>query len=60
MFEHIKLPSDMDYENVKGLTKEAIEKLKKLKPATIAQAKNIDGITPASISAILIHMGILG
>ncbi|ACG57117.1 glucose inhibited division protein A [Hydrogenobaculum sp. Y04AAS1] len=60
MFEHIKLPPDMDYENVKGLTKEAIEKLKKLKPATIAQAKNIDGITPASISAILIHMGILG
>ncbi|GAB6078209.1 tRNA uridine-5-carboxymethylaminomethyl(34) synthesis enzyme MnmG [Hydrogenobaculum acidophilum] len=60
MFEHIKLPPDMDYENVKGLTKEAIEKLKRLKPATIAQAKNIDGITPASISAILIHMGILG
>ena len=60
MFEHVKLPPDMDYENVKGLTKEAIEKLKKLKPATIAQAKNIDGITPASISAILIHMGILG
>ncbi len=60
MFEHIKLPEDMDYENVKGLTKEAIEKLKRLRPATIAQAKNIDGITPASISAILIHMGILG
>ncbi|MGC8676710.1 MAG: tRNA uridine-5-carboxymethylaminomethyl(34) synthesis enzyme MnmG [Hydrogenobaculum sp.] len=60
MFEHIKLPPDMDYENVKGLTKEAIEKLKRLRPATIAQAKSIDGITPASISAILIHMGILG
>ncbi len=59
MFEQIKLPEDMDYEAIKGLTKEAIEKLKKHRPTTIAQAKNIDGITPASISAILVHIGIL-
>lgn len=59
MFEHIKLSPDLHYENIKGLTKEAIEKLKRYKPTTIAQAKNIDGITPASISAILVYIGIL-
>lgn len=55
--ESIELPEGINYEEIKGLTKEAIEKLRKYKPKTLAQASKIDGITPASISAILVYLG---
>lgn len=53
--ENIRLP-DLDYEEVKGLSLEALEKLKKIQPQTLAQASRISGMPPAAIQALLIHL----
>ena len=55
--EDVKIPEDIDYDKVPGLTKEAREKLKKFKPLTVGQASRIDGITPAAITALLVYLG---
>jgi tRNA uridine 5-carboxymethylaminomethyl modification enzyme len=54
--ESVKLPQDFDYEKVRGLSNEVREKLIKRRPETIGQAGRIPGITPASISLLLIHL----
>ena len=54
--EEIKIPEDIDYTKVHGLTKEAIEKLSKVRPLTLGQASRIPGITPAAIIALQIHL----
>lgn len=54
--ESIKIPENIDYTQVAGLTKEAIQKLTKFKPMTLGQASRLEGITPAAITAILVHI----
>ncbi|QCI16849.1 tRNA uridine-5-carboxymethylaminomethyl(34) synthesis enzyme MnmG [Buchnera aphidicola (Aphis helianthi)] len=54
--EHTLLPSHYDYNQVKGLSHEAVSKLNDYKPVSIGQASRISGITPASISVLLIHL----
>ena len=53
--ENIKLP-ELDYDQVKGLSLEALEKLKEVQPKTLAQASRISGMPPAAIQALLIHL----
>ncbi len=55
--EDVKIPEDIDYDKIPGLTKEAREKLKKFKPITVGQASRIDGITPAAITTLLVYLG---
>ncbi len=50
------IPEDIDYSVIKGLRLEAIEKLNKIKPANIAQASRISGVSPADISVLLIFL----
>lgn len=54
--EKVKLPSDINYSEFKGLKKEAIEKLNRIRPVSIGQAGRIAGISPADISVILINL----
>ena len=54
--ENTILPAHIRYEEVQGLTNEAIEKLKQVAPRTLANAQRISGITPAAISALEIHL----
>jgi len=54
--EDAKLPSDLDYRSVRGLSIEVQEKLNAAKPDTIGQAARISGITPAAISLLLVHL----
>jgi len=54
--EETKLPDDINYDQVKGLSLEVAEKLKRTRPASIGQAGRISGVTPAAISLLLIHM----
>ena len=55
-FEKKLIPSDLDYEEIKGLRKEAIQKLSTIKPISIGQASRISGVSPADISVLLIFM----
>jgi len=55
-FEGFKLPADLDYLQVAALSFEARQKLAKHRPETLGQAARISGITPASISLLLIHL----
>lgn len=50
------IPSDMDYACIHGLKAEAVQKLNRVKPATIGQATRIPGITPADISILLVWL----
>ena len=50
------LPSDIDYNDIKGLRLEAIEKLNKIRPHSIGQALGISGVSPADISVMLIYL----
>jgi len=54
--EETTLPVDLDYRRVRGLSTEVSEKLNRHKPASIAQASRISGITPAAISLLLVHL----
>ncbi|MDT4332835.1 tRNA uridine-5-carboxymethylaminomethyl(34) synthesis enzyme MnmG [Methylomonas sp. MS20] len=55
-YEHLKLPENVDYSLVSGLSNEVSEKLKKQRPETLGQASRIPGITPAAISLLLVHL----
>ena len=55
-YEKIKIPSDIDYMNIKNLANEAKEKLTKIKPTTIGQALRISGVNPADIAILMIYL----
>jgi tRNA uridine 5-carboxymethylaminomethyl modification enzyme len=50
------LPQDLDYRAVRGLSVEAQQKLEQHRPETIGQASRIQGMTPAAISLLLVHL----
>ena len=50
------LPLDLDYAQVRGLSKEVQQKLAEHRPQTIGQAGRIQGVTPAAISLLLVHL----
>jgi tRNA uridine 5-carboxymethylaminomethyl modification enzyme len=54
--EKIKLSQDINYSEFKGLKKEAVEKLNRIKPVSVGQAGRIAGISPADISVILVNL----
>lgn len=58
--ENSRLPVDLDYSGIKGLTGEVREKLIKFRPDTLGQASRIPGVTPAAISVLSIALKTLG
>ena len=52
----IKIPEDFDFSNLSGLTNEVKQKLAKHKPANLAEASAIPGITPAAVSILIMHL----
>ena len=55
-YEHLKLPQDLDYMQVAALSIEARQMLNRHKPETLGHASRISGITPATISLLMIHL----
>nr|VVV05436.1 tRNA uridine 5-carboxymethylaminomethyl modification enzyme MnmG [Aliivibrio wodanis] len=54
--ENTKLPLNLEYSKVKGLSNEVVAKLSDAKPETLGVASRISGITPAAISILLVHL----
>jgi tRNA uridine 5-carboxymethylaminomethyl modification enzyme len=55
-YENLRLPAELDYMQVSALSIEARQRLNKLRPETLGQASRMSGITPATISLLLIHL----
>ncbi|MBZ2169537.1 tRNA uridine-5-carboxymethylaminomethyl(34) synthesis enzyme MnmG [Marinobacter sp. F4216] len=54
--ENTRLPVDLDYDQIGGLSNEIKQKLQAVRPETVAQASRIQGVTPAAVSQILVHL----
>ncbi|KTD20875.1 glucose-inhibited division protein A [Legionella lansingensis] len=54
--ENTQLPSTLDYSKVSGLSTEVVQKLTRIKPATLGQAARVSGVTPAALSLLLVHL----
>ena len=54
--ERLAIPADMDYAAVRGLSREVQQKLTQQRPETVGQAARIQGVTPAAISLLLVHL----
>jgi tRNA uridine 5-carboxymethylaminomethyl modification enzyme len=52
----LKIPRDLDIAGVHGLTREAVEKIGKRKPATIGEMKKIPGLTPTDVLSVFVHL----
>ena len=54
--EDVKLPEDIDYNQVPNLASEARQKLEQVRPISVGQASRISGVNPADISILLIYL----
>ena len=54
--EEMPVPFDMDYAAVPGLSVEVKQKLSQVRPQTLGQASRVQGVTPAAISLLLVHL----
>lgn len=54
--ENLRLPEDMDYSGVDGISRESREKLQTVRPCSIGQARRVPGVTPADINVLLIYL----
>ena len=50
------IPADLDYRRIMHLRSEAREKLERIRPASLAQASRISGITPADVALLMTHL----
>jgi tRNA uridine 5-carboxymethylaminomethyl modification enzyme len=56
--ERVRIPADLRYEALMGLSREVVEKLKKHQPMNLGQASRISGMTPAAIQILHVHLSI--
>lgn len=54
--EKLKIPGDIDFKNIPGLSNEVREKMVRIRPVTLGQASRISGVTPAAISILMVYM----
>ena len=54
--EQLRLPGDIDYSAVDGLSNEARQRLESSRPLTLGQASRLEGMTPSAVSLLLIHL----
>jgi tRNA uridine 5-carboxymethylaminomethyl modification enzyme len=54
--EELHLPGGLDYQQVRGLSREGLERLTAVRPASVAQAARIPGVSPADIAVLLVYL----
>ncbi|MFH0877184.1 MAG: tRNA uridine-5-carboxymethylaminomethyl(34) synthesis enzyme MnmG [Candidatus Omnitrophota bacterium] len=54
--ENIKIPPDLNFKDIKGFSREIMEKLERFRPVSVGQAARISGVTPAAISQLVIWL----
>jgi len=54
--EELRLPADLEYASVRGLSREEIEKLSRVQPRSLGQAQRISGVNPSAIQALLVFL----
>jgi tRNA uridine 5-carboxymethylaminomethyl modification enzyme len=54
--EHVRLPDDIEYSKISGLSREVCEKLTRIKPRSLGQASRISGITPAAVTLLSFYI----
>ena len=55
--EEKKIPENINYDDVKSLRIEAVQKLKEYRPVSIGQASRISGVSPADLSVLMVYLG---
>ena len=55
-FENLRLPDDLDYNGIRGLSNEDVEKLSAVRPRSVGQASRISGVTPVAVTVIMTHL----
>ena len=54
--ENQRLPEGVEYKDIRGLSREEIEKLSQIRPRSLGQAQRISGVNPSAIQAIMVYM----
>lgn len=54
--EELRLPADLEYASVRGLSREEVEKLSRIRPRSLGQAQRISGVNPSAIQALLVFL----
>ena len=55
-YESIKIPNDLEYKKIKGLSNEILSKLELIRPTNLLQASRIEGVTPAAMTLLNLHI----
>jgi len=55
--EELKIPENFNYDKIVALSNEALQKFKKIKPATLGQASRISGVNPSDVQILMVYMG---
>ncbi len=55
-YESIKIPNDLEYKKIKGLSNEILTKLELIRPTNLLQASRIEGVTPAAMTLLNLHI----
>jgi tRNA uridine 5-carboxymethylaminomethyl modification enzyme len=55
--ENMAIPTTFDYDSVNALSNEALQKFKKIRPATLGQASRISGVNPSDVQILMVYMG---
>jgi tRNA uridine 5-carboxymethylaminomethyl modification enzyme len=57
--DRMKIPDDLDFQSIAGLTREAVEKLERARPATLGEVKRMPGMTPAAVMNLFVHLNLI-
>jgi tRNA uridine 5-carboxymethylaminomethyl modification enzyme len=57
-FEDVRLPAELDYSGIQGLSREAVEQLSSVQPRSLGQASRVAGVTPVAVSILVTHLNL--